>query len=399
MKKIGLSNIRRLDRMSSGKSFELCEIARQLGDISLQLRDSLERAFLCEQLIEIVESLYDIGKVVEVYEIFGGYTNRNFGIIVQKNGITSNYFVRKYKLGVTEDEIQFEHALITHAILNGLTIAAGIIVNREGATYVKPTNSRNMFAIYEFLQGEDKYTWDNPVLNDEEYASAAEVLAIFHNASRDFDPKGLKRVEKNILDFVPTFPATFKKIAEEKRNTKFYRYYVNNLDHLLQVIEETRIPEDDIGKMLLNPIHCDFHPGNLKFDNNKVVGIFDFDWSKIDLRLFDVCFALLYCCSRWYDKYDGEMRLDKCADFLRTYQETLASLGGLDPLNNVELQNLLPMLILANLYLINWIVGTYHTDPDLNDYEYLAYLKHTVKLMYWIEEHKTDIEKMAVTIQ
>jgi homoserine kinase type II len=398
MKKMGLSNIQRLDRMTSGKSFELCEIARQLGDISLQLRDSLERAFLCEQLIEIVENLYDIGKVIEVYEIFGGYINRNFGIVVQKNGISSNYFVRKYKLGITEDEIKFEHALINHSIFHGLTIAAGIIVNREGTTYVKPANSRSMFALYEFLKGEDKYTWDNPTLNDEEYASAAEVLAIFHNASKDFDPKGLKRVEKKILDFVPTFPEIFTRIAKEKCNTKFYRYYANNLDHLLHVVENTRIAKEDIGKMPLNPIHCDFHPGNLKFEDNRVVGIFDFDWSKIDLRLFDVCFALLYCCSRWYDKYDGEMRLGKCADFLRTYQKTLGKLGGLEPLNSVELQNLLPMLTAANLYLINWIVSTYHSDSSLNDYEYLAYLKHTTKLMYWIEEHKADIEEMVATI-
>jgi len=353
---------------------------------------------VCEQIIGIVEDLYDIGKVTEVYEIFGGYINQNFGIIVQKNGITSNYFVRQYKLGVTEDEITFEHALINYSIANGLTIAARVIVNREGTTYVKPSNSRNMFAIYEFLEGEDKYTWDNPTLNDEEYASAAEALAIFHNTSKGFDPKGLERAEKKILDFVPTFPETFKRIAKEKRNTKFYSYYVNNLDNILKVTEKTRIVEEEVSKLLFNPIHCDFHPGNLKFENNKVVGIFDFDWSKIALRLFDVCLALIYFCSRWYDEHDGEIRLDKCADFLSMYQETLRKLGGLEPLNEVELKNLLPMLTASTLYLINWIVTTYHTDPGLNDDEYLAYLKHTVKLMYWIEAHKPNIGKIVVTI-
>lgn len=352
-----------------------------------------------EQIIEIVENLYDIGKVTEVYEIFGGYINRNFGIVVQKNGIILNYFVRQYKLGATEDEITFEHALINHSIANGLTIAAGVIVNREGTTYVKPSNSRNLFAIYEFLEGEDTYAWDNPTLNDEEYASAAEVLAIFHNASKGFDPKGMERAEKKILDFVPTFPETFKRIAKKTRDTQFYRYYINNLDNILQAMERTRIPEEDVNKMPFNPIHCDFHPGNLKFQDNKVVGIFDFDWYKIDLRLFDVCFALVYFCSRWYNKHDGEMQLDKCADFLSTYQETLRKLGGLEPLNEVELKNLLPMLTASTLYLINWIVTTYHTDPGPNDNEYLAYLKHTVKLMYWIEAHKPNIEEMVATIQ
>ncbi len=344
-----------------------------------------------EQLIEIVENLYDIGQVHEVYEIFGGYINRNFGIVVQKNGIPSNYFVRQYTLGITEDEVTFEHALIHHSMAHGLTMAAGIIANREGTSYVQPFHRSNIFAIYEFLEGENTYAWDNPALNDEEYASAAEVLATFHNASKDFDPKGMKRAEQKILDCVPTFPETFIRIAQEKRHTNFYRYYVNNLERILNVIAETRIAEEDAGKMPLNPIHCDYHPGNLKFEENKVVGIFDFDWSKIDLRLFDVCLALVYFCSRWYDEYDGEMRLDKCADFLRTYQQTLGKSGGLEPLNDVELRNIFPMLTFAVLYLINWIVTTYHAEPGLNDDEYLTYLKHTVRLLYWIEEHKNDV--------
>ena len=162
-------------------------------------------------------------------------------------------------------------------------------------------------------------------------------------------------------------------------------------DSILQAIAETRVPAEDIGQMPVNPIHCDFHPGNLKFEHNKVVGIFDFDWSKIDLRLFDVCFALLYFCSRWYDKYDGELRLNRCADFLRTYQESLGKSGGLEPLNAVEFHNLLPMLSFANLYLINWTVRTYHANPALNDYEYLAYLKHSVRLMYWMKEHQDEV--------
>jgi len=388
------SKMRLLSKMTSGSSYELIEAVRELGRVAATLRDSLEGLFLREQIVEIVEELYDIGSVKEVYEIYGGYVNRNFGLVVQKSGKTKNYFLRKYKKGIDEDEIRFEHSMINHLIANGFTIGAGIIVNKEGTTYVKPSNSRNTFAVYEFLKGDDKYTWDNPDLNDEEYVNSAEVLAIFHDASRDFNPKGLQRHEAKILDFVLTLPAIFKKYVKEDRNTKFHKYFSENIDNIIEVIEKNNIDEEDVKKMPFNALHYDFHPGNLKYENNKVVGIFDFDWSKIDLRLFEISLSLLYFCSCWDADHDGELRLDKCTIFLKSYQDTLKKHGGLEPLNDIEFKNLPKMLALANIYLINWEATDYYGNMDLNDYEYLAYLKHNVRLMQWIEEHKDEIGKV-----
>jgi homoserine kinase type II len=377
---------------SSGKSYELSEITHGIGLVAA------ESAFLRKQIVEIIEQFYDIGEVKEVYEIFGGYINRSFRLVVQTDEGTKDYFLRKYKRGIAPDEIKFEHALINHCIARGLTVAARVIANRQGRTCVKPSNSRSIFAVYEFLNGDDKYTWDNPNLNDEEYISAAKMLAIFHNAARDFGPKGLQRVEAKILDLLPTFSVSFQKYAQATGTSKFGRYFLNNLADILTVIQKIHIDEAETGTMPLYPIHCDYHPGNLKFENNRVVGIFDFDWSKIDLRLFDVCLALDYFCSSWEDGHDGEMRLDKCILFLKTYQDQMKRVGVMEPLNEIEIKNLPAMLAAANLYLINWIVTTYYTDPDLNEYEYLAYLKHTVRLMHWIRNPVNDVDKLASTI-
>jgi len=387
-----------LDKMSSGKTYELLEIAHEIGQVASKLKKSLESVFLREQIVEIVEELYDIGKVEEVYEIFGGYINRSFGIVVQTNQGSKDYFLRKYKRGIAVNEVKFEHALINHCIARGLTIAARVIANRKNKTYVKPTNSRSIFAVYEYLMGEDKYTWDNPNLNDDEYSSAAKMLANFHNAARDFDPKGLQRKEAKILDLLPTFSVGLKRFAQTAGAGKFHRYFLDHLEDIHNIINNTYIDEAETVKMPFNPIHCDYHPGNLKFEKNQVVGIFDFDWSKVDLRLFDVSLALVYFCSSWEDEHDGEMLLDKCIRFLTTYQEQMRRLSDMEPLNKIEIKNLPPMLAAANLYLINWIVATYYADPDLNDYEYLAYLKHTVRLMHWIDKHEDDIVEMMSSL-
>jgi len=70
------SKMKLLSKMTSGSSYELIEAVRELGRVAATLRDSLEGLFLREQIVEIVEELYDIGSVKEVYEIYGGYVNR-----------------------------------------------------------------------------------------------------------------------------------------------------------------------------------------------------------------------------------------------------------------------------------------------------------------------------------
>jgi homoserine kinase type II len=160
-------------------------------------------------------------------------------------------------------------------------------------------------------------------------------------------------------------------------------------------IENSRVTGADALHMPLCAIHCDFHPGNIKYENNQVVGIFDFDWAKLDLRLFDVAMAVDYFCSSWDKRNDGDLDLEKAALFLNAYQDQLHQTDGMKPLAAAEIHNLPGMLTAAGLCIINWIVSTYHEDDDLNDDEYLAYLKHGVSLIYSIEKHRSAISQMA----
>ena len=394
------SKMRHLEEQTVNQTFDLFTQSEELKKIAINFFESLEAALIRNQIVDALEN-YDLGTVTDVYEIFGGYVNRSFGVLTEKDGTKHEYFVRKYKYGITETEILFEHSMIDYSIAHGLDIAAGLIRTTDGVTFVKKTEGTNgkitdiYFAVYQYLQGEDLYTWDNPTLNDAEYASAAEVLATFHNAARDFNPQGLERVEPKIMEFLPTLPDTYKAFAQKNLDTKFHHYYLNNIDSILDVIESSQIPDEVLEKMPYTPCHNDFHPGNLKYVDSKVVGIFDFDWSKIDRRLFDVTLALAYCCSSWQDEKDGVLLLDKCAIFLKSYQKKLKELQGLDPLNEVELEYLPTMIAAANIYLINWDVTAYYAGTNLNEYEYMAYLQHNVRLMKWIENHKAEISDVV----
>lgn len=397
------SKMRQLEEQNVDHVFALFNQSEELKIIAANIFESMETTLIRNQVVDALDS-YDLGAVTTVYEIFGGYVNRSFGILTEKDGVKSEYFVRKYKYGIAETEILLEHTMIDYSIAHGLDIAAGLIRTKAGLTFVKKSEGANgkttdiYFAVYEFLQGDDLYTWDTPNLNDEEYASAAEVMATFHNAARDFDPQGLERVEPKIMELLPLLPEKYKTLAQTNIDTKFHKYYRSKLNSILEVIESSQIPLEIQVKMPYSPCHNDFHAGNLKYVNSKIVGIFDFDWSKIDHRLFDVTLGLAYLCSSWQDEKDGVLLLDKCAIFLKSYQRKLLELGGLVPLNAVELEYLPMMIAAANIYLINWDVLAYYDGTNLNEYEYMAYLQHNVRLMNWIENHKTEIADMAKSL-
>ena len=53
-------------------------------------------------------------------------------------------------------------------------------------------------------------------------------------------------------------------------------------------------------------------------------GLFDFDWSKLDYRIFDIANGIVYFCSSWEGHDSGELWLDKAAIFVRAYQDEAA---------------------------------------------------------------------------
>lgn len=63
-----------------------------------------------------------------------------------------------------------------------------------------------------------------------------------------------------------------------------------------------------------------------------------------------------------------------------------------------EIRNLPGMLTAAGVCIIHWIVSTFYGDDDLNDEAYLAYLKHSIRLMYSIEKQRRAILQMATEL-
>ena len=158
----------------------------------MDLQSDLNNERLTETISRLMEENFDLGKLIRIKEILGGYCNKSYAVWMSANDHTHRYFLRLYNPNVIETEILFEHALLNHLKSNGFTLAAGIVPCRNKATLVQtpsPENHRGrsaFWALFEFLEGEDKYSWTDTDLTDKEFISAAEILAHLHYCGHGF---------------------------------------------------------------------------------------------------------------------------------------------------------------------------------------------------------------------
>jgi homoserine kinase type II len=383
------------------KANELYETAVRLAADAATLRDALQVEFLSGQLAEVVASEYDLGEVLRVEQIFGGFENLSFAVVTRDGDGERRNFVRKYKHGTVEREIRYEHALVRHIRRNGFELPARVFEAKDGDTLVTreellgAERVKRFFAVYEMLGGEDKYTWTENRCTDAEYDDAARVLARFHQAAHDFEPGDLFREQPPIMDYLATMPGTFNGYAAGTKGTKYDQYFLSQLPRILEAIDRGLALGPELESLPRCPVFCDYHPGNLKWRDEHGVGLFDFDWAKLDHRIFDVAIGIVYFCASWEDTDDGELRLDKAEVFLKAYQDEASRTAAPGPLTDGELAALPRMLAIAALYVVSWDVVAYYIDRDPKDDEYLFFLEHNVAFVDFIEAHLDELAAMA----
>jgi homoserine kinase type II len=351
--------------------------------------------------LEKVLQNYDLGELVNLVQDERGYVNTGFAIETISGGRRTRYFLRKYKQGIREEEIQFEHSVIEHLASSQACPVARLQKTRLGQTYVHHFEGLEdkqgvFYAIFDFLPGEDKYTWVGPRCQEEELSNSALVLAQFHNSIYNLQPRG-RRAEPKIIDLLPVIAESLATCQDKSKNTAFDDCLLESLETLQQNLAETlaKLNEPGTASMPQIVIHSDFHPGNLKYQLGMVTGMFDFDWSKIDWRAFDVALALWYFLTSWENEADGWMRLDEAQTFLKTYQDELQAHPGVGQLSQVELYYLPYLINASNLYVLNWTVLDYYAK-EVDPQEYLIYLRHSLNFMLWFERSENRAELVRV---
>ena len=353
------------------------------------------------ELREILKH-FDLGELAAHERNERGYVNTAYAIDLVKDGRPARYFLRKYKRGVREEEIEFEHSLIGQLVAAGTPPVAHLHSTREGKTYLHrfagPEDTEgDFYAIFDYLPDEDRYTWLAPRCQPLEIRNSAIVQAQFHHALAGFTPLG-QRAEPKILDLLPQIADYLAGVAQRSKGTVFDACLAEWQEFLERDVRETLavLTEPDAGRMPELIIHCDYHPGNLKFRGSEATGVFDFDWSKVDLRAFDVGLALWYFFASWEDGEDGELRLPDVALYLDGYQSALRGRPGLAPLSACEGRYLPHLINAASHYVLNWTLLDFY-NKDVDPDEYLPFLLHSLNFSKWFRA-PGNLESLQRTI-
>jgi homoserine kinase type II len=356
-----------------------------------------------DKIRNLVREHYDLGGWIDVEEIYGGYCNKSYRLV--GDGGRRSYLLRRYNPNIAEEEIRFEHALLTHLNQKGFDLISKIIPCRSGTGYVRittpatPQNRPRYWALFTYLDGDDAYSWTRTDLTSSEFDSAAEILARFHGAGCDFiKPPGADRSQPPIMAFLPEVKKAFAAYLHRAGDRRCDRLVRNRFDDISATIDGCMSAGTRFEGMPVLPIHCDYHPGNLKYAGGRGVGLFDFDWSKIDYRLFDVALGLVYFCSTWDDHAAPELLLEKMQRFLWIYDRTCAARRDVCPLSAQEHRGLEAMLAAANLYVLHWDLMDFYETPAPDDAENVAYIRHNVGLMDWIQGHGDDIKALSAQV-
>lgn len=343
----------------------------------------------------IVEKNYELGEVVKVERISGGYVNISYVIETSKG----KYFLRRYRDTAKRSEVKFEHELIEHLINSGFNKTPQLYKTKTGKTYVAKFERKNaykklvFYAIFEFAKGEDKYTWYYPYCNPLELRDAAKTLAEYHIYVKDFKPKAKKKTV-SLDKLIFNLRREFENLSRKADATKFCELFLANKEKLkdksMEVYKELKtVDYENLPKMV---IFGDFHLGNLKFKDNKVTAMYDFDWVKWDARAYDVAYAIYYTCGIWGEKGKNAIDVNKALEFFKAYQEAfIEAKKENEALSSREIEALPVLMKAVNIFLIHWDISDFYSGVK-NVEEYLKFLIHDLDLMMWLENNKIEFK-------
>ena len=218
---------------------------------------------ITETIKHIVEDRYDLGAFTDTYEIQGGTVNTSFMVkIAGSNDKAERYFLREYTPATVESEIRFEHALLRHLRSSGFELACVPIPGKDGATYFLHEASspllqaNNFWALFDFLRGEDKYSWTYTDLTDQELASSAEIMARLHHHGADFiKPPDAERAQPPIMEFLPMLKENFAKFTETAPDCRCSQVFYKHTHRIHSILDTGIAAKADYLSLLKIPIH------------------------------------------------------------------------------------------------------------------------------------------------
>lgn len=276
----------------------------------------------------VVLSEYDLGIVQEIVAA-GGTAGRTWRVYTS----SGEYLLRLRGVRTSSEErLQFDHGLREHVAARGVPTACAVRT-RAGDGWVR-CGSR-VYELYPFVVGRP-FDASSP----DELARAAQALATFHQAARDYAPA---RAGTQVVAQYTTLGFS-DATSHRMDDPLLQRINLQGVKSLAGAPEDEQLVDRCIARVAgfertyAGPaydrltgyvIHGDYTPANVLFSTTgEVTGIFDFDWSMFGARCLDVAYGLCFfateprqidAASIWSLTDAAEFTVERCATFLSAY--------------------------------------------------------------------------------
>jgi homoserine kinase type II len=128
---------------------ELRSLVEDLVSNAQVLQEAIDRNYVTEHLRDILSVHYDIGGLTDIRKLDRGYVNASYLIMTAKEKHETRHFLRRYKRGIREEELRFEHSIVKHLMKKGFDLSAALVLRNEteihaatGTVEIKMTDSQ-----------------------------------------------------------------------------------------------------------------------------------------------------------------------------------------------------------------------------------------------------------------
>jgi homoserine kinase type II len=257
---------------------------------------------------------YDLGRLTTAQQVKIGFINENW-IVETSQG---QYFLkRRHPYLRDPDVIHAQHALVAHIRQAGFP-APAIMPTASGETLLVLDDE--FYEIHEYIEGAP---YDHT--NSGHLQEAALTLGLYHTYVQGFAPQALHDLgELYSLTILHTNLTNL---------TEAWRLEYNH--ELAQIVQQLKAHATDLGTRFAEHgalphlvIHGDYYAGNLLFENDRIVGVVDYDKARWQPRVVELAEALIYFASPRpghlkHLVYPGFLEWEPFARFLHRYAQVV----------------------------------------------------------------------------
>jgi len=242
------------------------------GKLAIQRRDA-----------EDVLSAYDVGPVLFVRPHAG--TANPAVVVVTRKG---QYFLkRRNPRYSSRGQLTYDHEVIRRLAQAGLPVTVPV-KTRSGSRWLSWYDA--VYELYHLVEGREHSAGDLSQVR-----AAGALLGAFHRVTASLEPGDGKRRQRLHAPVAILKGLRWALEEAERVGSGTARDQVRGLMAAAEGLS-VRLPDPEYWALPQCVIHGDYHPANLKFECDKVVGLFDFDWVSAGPRAVDLADGILFFC-------------------------------------------------------------------------------------------------------